>query len=36
MRLRILGQYIPTSLAALAVIEALLCFLALYAAVLLR
>ena len=36
MRLRILGQYIPTSLAVLAVIEALLCFLALYAAVMLR
>src|SRR5499427_1380418 len=36
MRLRILGQYIPTSLAVLALIEALLCFLAVYAAVLLR
>ena len=36
MRLRILRQYIPTSLAVLAVIEALLCFLALYAAVMLR
>ena len=36
MRVRILGQYIPASLAALAVIEALLCFFALYAAVLIR
>jgi sugar transferase (PEP-CTERM system associated) len=36
MRVRILGQYIPASLAALAVIEALLCFFALYAAVCIR
>src|SRR5262245_56753029 len=36
MRLRILGQYIPTSLAVLALIEAMLCFLAVYAAVMLR
>src|SRR5215472_16844240 len=36
MRLRILGQYIPTSLAVLALIEALLCFFALYAAVCIR
>jgi sugar transferase (PEP-CTERM system associated) len=36
MRLRILGQYIPTSLAVLALIEALLCFLAVYAAVCIR
>jgi sugar transferase (PEP-CTERM system associated) len=36
MRVRILGQYIPSSLAMLAVIEALLCFLALYAAVCIR
>ena len=36
MRVRILGQYIPASLAVLAVIEALLCFFALYAAVLIR
>src|SRR6516225_6530291 len=36
MRVRILGQYIPTSLAVLALIEALLCFFALYAAVCIR
>src|SRR5215469_4537108 len=36
MRVRILGQYIPTSLAVLALIEALLCFLALYVAVCIR
>jgi sugar transferase (PEP-CTERM system associated) len=36
MRVRILGQYIPSSLAVLALIEALLCFLALYAAVCIR
>jgi sugar transferase (PEP-CTERM system associated) len=36
MRVRILGQYIPASLAVLAVIEALLCFFALYAAVCIR
>jgi sugar transferase (PEP-CTERM system associated) len=36
MRVRILGQYIPTSLAVLALIEALLCFLALYAAICIR
>ena len=36
MRLRILGQYIPTSLVVLALIEALLSFLAVYAAVCIR
>jgi sugar transferase (PEP-CTERM system associated) len=36
MRVRVLGQYIPASLAVLAMIEALLCFLALYAAVCIR
>jgi sugar transferase (PEP-CTERM system associated) len=36
MRVRIFGQYIPASLAVLALIEALLCFFALYAAVLIR
>jgi sugar transferase (PEP-CTERM system associated) len=36
MRVRVLGQYIPASLAVLALIEALLCFLALYAAVCIR
>jgi FlaA1/EpsC-like NDP-sugar epimerase len=36
MRFRIFGQYIPTSLAVLALIEALLCFLAVYAAVFIR
>ena len=36
MRVRLLGQYIPTSLAVLALIEALLCFFALYAAVCIR
>ena len=36
MRVRILGQYIPASLAVLAIIEALLCFFALYAAVCIR
>jgi sugar transferase (PEP-CTERM system associated) len=36
MRVRILGQYVPTSLAVLALIEALLAFIALYAAVCIR
>ncbi|MBV8147154.1 MAG: TIGR03013 family PEP-CTERM/XrtA system glycosyltransferase [Gammaproteobacteria bacterium] len=36
MRVRVLGQYVPASLAVLAIIEALLCFLALYAAVCIR
>src|SRR5215469_1145666 len=36
MRVRILGQYIPASLGVLALIEALLCFLALYVAVCIR
>jgi sugar transferase (PEP-CTERM system associated) len=36
MRVRILGQYVPASLAVLALIEALLCFFALYAAVCIR
>jgi sugar transferase (PEP-CTERM system associated) len=36
MRVRILGQYVPASLALLALIEALLSFLALYAAVFIR
>ena len=36
MRVRILGQYIPASLAVLALIEGSLCFLALYAAVCIR
>jgi sugar transferase (PEP-CTERM system associated) len=36
MRVRILGQYVPTSLAVLAIIEALLAFVALYAAVCIR
>ena len=36
MRVRILGQYVPASLAVLACIEALLCFLALYVAVCIR
>jgi sugar transferase (PEP-CTERM system associated) len=36
MRVRILGQYVPVSLALLACIEAVLSFLALYAAVLIR
>ncbi len=36
MRVRILGQYIPASLAVLALFEALLCFVALYAAVCIR
>jgi len=36
MRVRILGQYVPTSLAVLALIEALLAFVALYAAVCIR
>jgi len=36
MRVRLLGQYIPTPLAVLALIEALLCFLAVYAAVCIR
>jgi sugar transferase (PEP-CTERM system associated) len=36
MRIRVLGQYVPVSLGVLALIEALLAFLALYAAVLIR
>ena len=36
MRVRILGQYVPVSLAVLAIIEALVCFFALYAAVCIR
>jgi sugar transferase (PEP-CTERM system associated) len=36
MRVRILGQYLPASLAVLALVEAGLCFLALYAAVCIR
>jgi sugar transferase (PEP-CTERM system associated) len=36
MRVRILGQFVPASLAVLALIEALLCFVALYAAVCIR
>jgi sugar transferase (PEP-CTERM system associated) len=36
MRVRILGQYVPASLAVLALIEALLCFFAVYAAVCIR
>jgi sugar transferase (PEP-CTERM system associated) len=36
MRVRILGQYVPASLALLALVEAVLSFLALYAAVLIR
>jgi sugar transferase (PEP-CTERM system associated) len=36
MRVRILGQYVPTSLAVLAIIEAVLAFGALYAAVCIR
>jgi len=36
MRIRVLGQYVPVSLAVLALIEVGLAFLALYAAVLLR
>jgi len=36
MRVRVLGQYIPASLAVLAIIEGLLCFFALYAAVCIR
>src|ERR1700682_2095159 len=36
MRIRVLGQFVPVSLAALALIEVGLAFLALYAAVLLR
>src|SRR6266446_9413619 len=36
MRIRVLGQYVPVSLAVLALIEAALAFLALYAAVLIR
>jgi sugar transferase (PEP-CTERM system associated) len=36
MRVRILGQYVPASLAVLALIEAVLCFLALYVAVCIR
>jgi sugar transferase (PEP-CTERM system associated) len=36
MRVRILGQYVPASLAVLASVEAVLCFLALYAALFIR
>ena len=36
MRIRVLGQYVPVSLGVLALVEALLAFLALYAAVLIR
>ncbi len=36
MRVRILGQYVPASLAVLALVEAALCYLALYAALLIR
>jgi len=36
MRVRILGQHVPASIAALALIEALLCFLAIYAAMCIR
>jgi sugar transferase (PEP-CTERM system associated) len=36
MRVRILGQYVPAPLAVLALIEALLCFVALYVAVCIR
>jgi sugar transferase (PEP-CTERM system associated) len=36
MRVRILGQYVPTSIATLALVEAMLCFLAVYAAMCLR
>jgi len=36
MRIRVLGQYVPVSIAVLALIEALLAFVALYAAVLIR
>ena len=36
MRVRILGQYLPASLAVLAIVEALLAFVALYAAVCIR
>ncbi|HTC15661.1 MAG TPA: hypothetical protein VK695_07660, partial [Steroidobacteraceae bacterium] len=36
MRVRILGQYVPTSLAVLAIVEAMLAFVALYAAVCIR
>ena len=36
MRVRILGQYVPASIATLALIEAMLCFLAVYAAMCLR
>jgi sugar transferase (PEP-CTERM system associated) len=36
MRIRVLGQYVPVSIAVLAAVEALLAFCALYAAVLIR
>jgi len=36
MRVRILGQHVPASIAVLALIEALLCFLAIYAAMCIR
>jgi sugar transferase (PEP-CTERM system associated) len=36
MRVRILGQYVPASLAVLAIVEAMLAFIALYAAVCIR
>src|SRR6478752_4492663 len=36
MRIRVLGQHVPGSIAVLAVIEAMLAFVALYAAVLIR
>ena len=36
MRVRILGQYVPAPIATLALIEAMLCFLAVYAAMCLR
>ena len=36
MRIRLLGQYMPASIAVLALSEALLAFLAMYAAVLIR
>ncbi|MGH9642925.1 MAG: TIGR03013 family XrtA/PEP-CTERM system glycosyltransferase, partial [Terriglobales bacterium] len=36
MRIRVLGQYLPVSIAALALIEAVLAFVAMYAAVLIR
>src|SRR6185437_5906058 len=36
MRIRVLGQYVPASIAVLALVEALFAFLAMYAAVLIR